>query len=642
MFNTLRDAVILVAIVMLVFLQSWRSAVIPLAAVPVAIVGTFGAMAVFGFSLNALTLFGLVLAVGIVVDDAIVVVEAVEHHIETGKSPHDATVAAMDDVAGPVIAVGLVLAAVFVPCLFVTGIVGQFFRQFAVTIAISTLLSAFNSLTLSPALCALLLKPRDGRVREPLPRVAFPLGFAALAYFLANSHPAELAPVARVVDAAAVPVLAAVVGLAVGYAVRVGLNRALGWAFHVFNAAFDRATTAYLAAVKLLLVLTPLVLLGYGGFVYLTVEVMTTSPVGFIPNQDKGYLLVNLQLPDSASLGRTDEVVRQIDALARDIPGVTHTIAVSGNSLLLGANAANMGTVYVLLAPFEDRRGPGLSAGEISDKLQAVCDAEVKKATTQVFSAPPVEGLGTTGGIKLMVEDRGDPDPKNLQAAAQSVVAAAADVPGLTGVYSGFRADTPWLEIVFDREQAAATGIPVENVTNDLQVQLGSLYVNDFNRFGRDVAGERPGRLEVPGRCRRPAAHDRPHPGRGDGVAGRLCEGARGDGAGLGEPVQPVPGGGRHRHARGGDEFRDGHRRARRDGRGRPAGGDARRVDRAGTAATADREHGVLRLRPVSGAGIFSVSGAVRELGAAAGGDSGGADVSVVCRRRGTGGGAGH
>ena len=492
-FSTLRDAVILVAVVMLVFLQSWRSAVIPLAAVPVAIVGTFGAMAVFGFSLNALTLFGLVLAVGIVVDDAIVVVEAVEHHIERGKSPRDATVAAMDDVAGPVIAVGLVLAAVFVPCLFVTGIVGQFFRQFAVTIAISTLLSAFNSLTLSPALCALLLKPRDGRTREPLPRVVFPLGSAALAYFLAKSHAADLAPVTAWAEATAgppaaglaVPVLAAVVGLAAGYAVRVVVNRALGWAFHVFNLAFDRLTVGYLAVVKLLLYATPVVLLGYAGFVYLTYAVMAASPVGFIPNQDKGYLLVNLQLPDSASLGRTDAVVRQIDALARDIPGVTHTIAVSGNSLLLGANAANMGTVYVMLAPFEARLGAGLSAAEISAALQAACDKDVRAATVQVFDAPPVEGLGTTGGIKLMIEDRGDPDPKNLQAAAQGVVAAAADVPGLTGVYTGFRADTPWLEIVFDRDQAAATGIPVESVFADLQVQLGSLYVNDFNRFGR-------------------------------------------------------------------------------------------------------------------------------------------------------------
>ncbi len=492
-FVTLRDAVLLVALVMLVFLQSWRSAIIPLAAVPVAIVGTFGAMAVFGFSLNALTLFGLVLAVGIVVDDAIVVVEAVEHHIDEGKSPHDATVAAMNDVAGPVIAVGLVLAAVFVPCLFITGIVGQFFRQFAVTIAISTLLSAFNSLTLSPALCALLLKPREGRVREPLPRIAFPLGFEALAYFAAKQYAGDLAPASAWAEtqvgprlaAWAVPVLAAAAGFAVGYAVRVILNRLLGWAFAAFNWAFDRVTGGYIAVVKLLLWVTPLVLLAYGGFVYLTYEVISRSPVGFIPAQDKGYLLVNLQLPDAASLSRTDVVVRQVDAIARDVPGVRHTIAVAGQSLLLGANAANFGTVYVLLDPFDERLGADRSAGRIAEQLQQACDEQVTTAVAQVFRPPPIDGLGATGDIKMMVEDRGDPNPKQLQAAAKAVVADAAERPELSGAFSGYRADTPWLELEFDREQAEATGVTVASVGDALQTQFGSLYVNDFNRFGR-------------------------------------------------------------------------------------------------------------------------------------------------------------
>ena len=490
-FATLRDAVILVAIVMLVFLQNWRSAVIPLAAVPVAIVGTFGAMAVFGFSLNALTLFGLVLAVGIVVDDAIVVVEAVEHHVEQGKSPKDATVAAMNDVAGPVIAVGLVLAAVFVPCLFITGIIGQFFRQFAVTIAISTLLSAFNSLTLSPALCALLLKPHEGRVREPLPRVVFPLAFAALAYLGLKHYEAAFAPaIARLGVALPgydwlLPAAAALVGLAVGYAVRVVLNRTLGWAFYLFNRAFDGLTVGYLAVVKLLLWLTPLVLVGYCGFIYFTYDVMASSPAGFIPTQDKGYLLVNVQLPDAASLTRTDEVLRQLDGIARDIPGVRHTIAVSGQSLLLGANAANVGTVYVMLDGFDERKGPGLSSREIAAKLQAALDAKVSRAVAQVFGAPPIDGLGATGGVKLMVESRGDPDSVRLQAVARGVVAEGRRHPELSGVVTGFRADTPWLELRFDREQAEATGVPIATVINDLQVQFGSFYVNDFNRFGR-------------------------------------------------------------------------------------------------------------------------------------------------------------
>jgi multidrug efflux pump len=497
-FKTLFEAVVLVAIVMLVFLQSWRAAIIPLAAVPVAIVGTFGAMALAGYSLNALSLFGLVLAVGIVVDDAIVVVEAVEHHIEEGETPRDATIAAMNEVAGPVIAVGLVLAAVFVPCLFISGIVGQFFRQFAVTIAISTLLSAFNSLTLSPALCALLLRPKDhGRVKDPLPRVAFPLAFAGLGFFLARHFAPQLAPVDQWLRGVApvdfgpalrwlLPAVCGAVGFLAGWYLRIVLNRLLGWCFWAFNRAFAAVTAGYLGAVRGVLFATPLVLAGFCGLVYLTYEVMARSPVGFVPNQDKGYLLVNLQLPDSASLTRTDRAVRQVDDIARGIPGVRHTIAVAGQSQLLGANAPNFGTLYVMLEPFEDRAGdPERTADAVMAKLQAACDERVSDAVVSVFGAPPVDGLGATGGVKLMVEDRGNPDAKLLQATAEQVVAAAAAQPDLQNVFTGFRADTPWLELKFDREQAEATGVPVANVINDLQVLFGSLYVNDFNRFGR-------------------------------------------------------------------------------------------------------------------------------------------------------------
>ena len=492
-FVTLRDAVILVAIVMLVFLQNWRSAIIPLAAVPVAIVGTFGAMAGFGYSLNALTLFGLVLAVGIVVDDAIVVVEAVEQHLEKGESPRDATINAMNEVAGPVIAVALVLSAVFVPCLFISGIVGQFFRQFAVTIAISTLLSALNSLTLSPALCALLLRRHEGRVREPLPRVVFPLAFAAGFYYLARMYSADLAPAKQWLDGQVgpvaagvlVPVIAALLGVLLGYLLRVVLNKTLGAAFYAFNWAFERVTTGYLAVVKLLLFVTPLALVGYAGLMYLTGVVLVGSPVGFIPAQDKGYLLVNLQLPDSASLSRSDAAVRLVDAEARKIEGVQHTVAVAGQSLTLGANAANFGTVYVLFEPFSERLGAGRSAEEIRAKLQSLCEEAVPDAVVRVLNAPPIEGLGATGGAKLMVECRAEPDAKQLQETAERLVESARARPELANPYTGFRADTPWLELRFDREQAEATGVSVTDVLQDLQVQLGSYYVNDFNRFGR-------------------------------------------------------------------------------------------------------------------------------------------------------------
>jgi multidrug efflux pump len=499
-FATLRDAVLLVALVMLVFLQDWRSAVIPLAAVPVAIVGTFGVMALTGFSLNTLTLFGLVLAVGIVVDDAIVVVEAVQHHIEGGLPPKEATAKAMGEVSGPVVAVGLVLAAVFVPCVFITGIVGEFFRQFAVTIAISTLLSAFNSLTLSPALCGLLLKPHQGAGRrEPLPRIVIPLGLAVAAYFLLTPHvkpfvdgwlnqlPPNLLAViepARPWLAGAAAVLAAV---AVGFLLRVVLNRLLGWAFWLFNKGFDLATVGYLGVVRALLWITPLVLLLYAGLVAATWWALDTTPVGFIPPQDKGYLIVNLQLTDSSSLTRTEQAAQAVDEVARKIPGVKHAVAVAGNSAVLGGNAANLATVYVMLDPFESRYDPAKTADAIAARLRADCETTVLRAEVTVFPAPPVDGLGAAGGYRLMVEDRDGTDEtgRGLQAAAERSVAGAVDSPHLTGAFSGFRADTPWVELKFDRDAAESLGVEVADVVRALQQFFGSEYVNDFNRFGR-------------------------------------------------------------------------------------------------------------------------------------------------------------
>jgi len=482
-YRTLAEAVILVAVVMLVFLQSWRAAVIPLAAVPVAIVGTFAAMAALGYTVNNLTLFGLVLAVGIVVDDAIVVVEAVQHHIERGMAPREATIRATQQVAGPVIAVGLVLTAVFVPCVFISGIVGEFYRQFAVTIAVSTLLSVFVSLTLSPALCALLLKPHaDAAGREPLPRVAFPLAGAGLAYLFLTEHlRALLPPLAGWL----VPVAAGLAGAALGYALRVVLNRVLGTAFRGFNRGFDAATGGYVRVVGLMLRGAPLVLVGYGGLLYLTYHALATAPSGFIPDQDKGFLLVNVQLPDAAALGRTAGQMRQLEDIARGTPGVKHTVSVSGQSVLLGANAPNFGTLYVLLDEFPNRRSPELGAVAIADRLQAEFNAKLPGARVHVFGAPAVDGLGTAGGFKLVIEDPGATDLAELEAVGKAVADAAGEGAELRDTFSGFRADTPWLYLEIDRVNARVLGVPVSEIVSALQVYFGSLYVNDFNRFGR-------------------------------------------------------------------------------------------------------------------------------------------------------------
>jgi multidrug efflux pump subunit AcrB len=492
-FKTLRDAIILVAVVVLVFLQNWRSALIPLVAVPVAIVGTFAVMAIMGFSLNNLTLFGLVLAIGIVVDDAIVVVEAVEHHIEHGLSPRDATIKAMQQVSGPVVAVGLVLSAVFIPCAFIAGITGQFFRQFALTIAVSTLLSAFNSLTLSPALTALLLRPRDKGTAPPLPRLAFPLAGAWLGWeFLAGwltpwlgKLAGELPPDPGAVLLRAGPALAVALGAAAGWVVSRPVNALLGGAFRAFNAGFNLATAAYTRGVGMLLRVSVVVLLVYGGLLGLTYVGFTEAPKGFIPAQDKGYLLVNVQLPDSASVQRTQEVMDRIQELALRTLGVKHTVAIGGQSILLGANAPNFGAMYVMLDDFDRRTDPELSGDSIAARLQARLQDAVGEGLVNVFGAPPVEGLGTAGGFKIMVEDRGDNGADALQKAAEDVLERGRKTPGLQDLFTSFRANTPWLYLNVDRTSAKVKGLSMTDLFNSFQVNLGSLYVNDFNRFGR-------------------------------------------------------------------------------------------------------------------------------------------------------------
>lgn len=500
-FETLFDAIVLVAIVVLVFLQNWRSTLIPLIAVPVAVIGTFAVMAAIGFSLNNLTLFGLVLAIGIVVDDAIVVVEAVEHHMEHGMSPRQASLKAMEQVSGPVIAIGLVLSAVFIPCAFISGITGQFFRQFALTIAVSTLLSAFNSLTLSPALSAILLRRREKGAFERLPWFTFIpfgawVGHKLAVYFGADGNRsfAALLDAQNIAISAETlatirlwgPILGgALLFLVLGVLLGRPLNGLLGWFFHWFNRVFDALVTGYTRLVARLLLVSLAVLTIYGGLLGLTYWGFTHTPTGFIPQQDKGYLLVNVQMPDAASVTRTKDVVRQIEEIALRTQGVAHTVTISGQSLLLGANASNYGALYLMLDPFEERHDPSLSGAAIASRLQEELQEKVPKAIINIFGAPPVEGLGTAGGFKIILQDTGDDTPAALQRSADEAVAHGQADPHLQGLFTSFRADTPWLELIIDRAQAKDRGVSIDDVRTTLESTFGPYYINDFNRFGR-------------------------------------------------------------------------------------------------------------------------------------------------------------
>ncbi len=447
-FRTLGEAVVLVAVVVLAFLQNWRSAIIPLVAVPVAIIGTFAAMAAMGFSINTLSLFGLVLAIGIVVDDAIVVVEATERHIEEGLSPRAAAHQAMAEVAAPVVAIGLVLSCVFLPCVFIAGISGQFFRQFALTIAVSTILSMLNSLTLSPALCAVLLRMRHEHV-DLFSRI---------------------------------------------------LNFGLGWFFRLFNKTFAASSRAYARAVGKLLRLSAIVLIVYAGLLGLTVWSFRQMPMGFIPSQDQGYLLGVVQLPESASLERTDDVLARASKVVRSVRGVAHVARVAGMSFVLGANGSHLGTMFIILDPFENRRSPELGADAIAATLRRRLRAEIKDAVFMVLPAAPVRGLGTSGGFRLMVQALDDADLMGLQHAAQELVRRGNQTPGLINLNTVFRADAPQLYVDIDRTHCKAMGVALADVFEALQINLGGLYVNDFNLFGRtwqvNVQADAPYRMQ--------------------------------------------------------------------------------------------------------------------------------------------------
>jgi len=503
--HALRDAIILVGVVVLLFLQNWRSTIIPLIAVPVAIVGTFAAMAVitaFGnmtgtssliFSLNNISLLGLVLAIGIVVDDAIVVVEAVEHNIEHGLEPREATRKAMQQVSGPVIAISLVLCSVFIPCAFIPGITGQFFRQFAVTIAFSTALSAFNSLTLSPALCALLLKPREkGKQSEPLPKLGLViiLGIVVAWVLLPRVEPVLLKQIpwathglGKSVTRFGLVVVGMLIGCTIGWFTADLINRGLAWLFKAFNNAFVVSTNGYTRAVGGLLRTSAIVLVVYLGLLGLTAWGFTRVPTGFVPNQDKGYLLVNVQLPDSSSTERTQETMRKVDEIVKNTPGVKHRLGVTGQSFLLSANGSNFGSMYVILDDFHDRHQ---SSDEIAAELRKQFQEKVPEASVGVFGAPPVDGLGSAGGFKIMVEDKsGSGDLGALQDETINLVEVGNSDPKLAGLFTQFRANTPQLFVDVDRTKCKSMKVSLKEVFDTLQIYLGSLYVNDFNQFGR-------------------------------------------------------------------------------------------------------------------------------------------------------------
>jgi len=430
--HTLLEAIALVVIVVILFLQTWRASIIPMLAVPVSVVGTFAVMYLFGFSINALSLFGLVLAIGIVVDDAIVVVENVERNIEAGLSPREASYRAMREVSGPIIAIALVLVAVFVPLAFISGLTGQFYRQFALTIAISTVISAINSLTLSPALAALLLKGHDAP-KDVLTR---------------------------------------------------GMDAVFGPLFRGFNRLFGRGAEAYSGGLRSAIGRRALMLVIYLGLVALTWGLFQGVPKGFVPAQDKQYLIGFAQLPDGATLDRTEAVIRRMSEITLAETGVEHAIAFPGLSINGFTNSSSSGIVFASLKDFDLRKGDDQSAGAIAARLNQAY-GQIQDAFIVIFPPPPVQGLGTTGGFKLQLEDRASLGFKALNEATQAFMAKAAQAPELAGMFTSFQVNVPQLYADLDRTRARQLGVAVSDVFDTLQIYLGSLYVNDFNKFGR-------------------------------------------------------------------------------------------------------------------------------------------------------------
>jgi len=506
-FKTLRDAVILVALVVLFFLQDWRSVILPLIDVAVSLIGTFAVMYLVGFSLNNLTMFGLVLAIGIVVDDAIVVLENIERWLAKGLAVREATIAAMHEITGPIIAITLVLCAVFLPSALISGISGQFYRQFALTIATSMLLSAVNAMTMTPARASAIFKHRkisasghmEGQEALPWWGVAGLFGWLCVAFV----EPLVAPRVGLKFDESwkiwAVHALFFFPPAVAGWWLARPVNAFLGVFFKGFNRVFDAITQVYGALVGWALRLSFIVLVLYGGLLALTYFGLTRMPTGFIPPQDKGYLIVNIQLPDSASLERTVAVASKIETIAKEIPGVAHTVSIPGMSFVMNANSSNFGSMFIVLKDFHERHGAEQSGDAIAQILRGRFYREIQEAQVAVFGAPAVDGLGNAGGFKYMVMDKGDLGLDILQGQADTLAEQGNARPGLVGLINTFRADTPQLFVDVNRTKCKMMGVPLSDVFNALQYYLGGFYVNDFNLYGRtwqvNVQAESPYRM---------------------------------------------------------------------------------------------------------------------------------------------------
>ncbi len=456
---TIVEAVALVVVVVILFLQTWRASIIPIIAIPVSLVGTFAVLAALGFSLNNLSLFGLVLAVGIVVDDAIVVVENVERNLRLGLSPREAAHRTMDEVGGALLAIALTLCAVFIPSAFISGISGQFFRQFAVTISASTVISCFVSLTLSPALCALLFRAHAAQ---------------------GEGHEA---------GGAAAPGRRPVAAL---------LSRPVVAFFAGFNAAFEWLSERFGRLTVRLIRLSAVVLLAYVGLIGLTGWQFSRAPTGFIPELDQGYLITVMQLPPGASLSRTDAVVREVTRIILDTPGVRNAVVFAGLDGASLTNASNAGAIFSGLRTFEQRAGHHQSSPEILASLRQRLSA-VQDAFVIVLAPPPVSGIGNSGGFKMMVQDQSGAGAEALAAAAMDLAGAANGVPGLAGVFTQFSSGTPTVYADIDRVRAEKLGVAPEKVFEAMQVYIGSAYVNDFNYLGRtfEVMAQADGRFRA-------------------------------------------------------------------------------------------------------------------------------------------------